>query len=269
MKERLQRQLHPEVRKALAQAQRLAGKEPVIKQVPPLPGDTRARLIRPLIPNRPYEIQVVQGQERTLDHLITHEIGHIVRLHQVPEAERLAPAIRPGTRAVTAQQVLPNLERLLRQGLAEEAVVDLFTFWSENLVAQLANFPADLRIEQWMHDRFPGLRPIQRRSLTQEVERGYPAFHPVVAEQTPAAFYHPTMAMNAAQALHTVELTNTPSLAAPYEEHGYGPIGRHLLQLALSPADEGHRGDMLAVNAWAETLQLTGWYLWQPLHMSR
>jgi hypothetical protein len=109
MKEWLQRQIHPEVRKTLVHAQRLTGKEPVIKEVPLLPGDVKAQLVRPHIPGRPYEIQVARGQERVIEHLITHEVGHIARLHQVPEEERLAPAIPLATRRVAAEQLLPDL----------------------------------------------------------------------------------------------------------------------------------------------------------------
>src|SRR3989442_1387211 len=85
--------LHPETQKALQIAKRLTGKEPVIKRVPSLPLDTRARLIRPQFPSRPYEIEYARGHERILDHLIVHEVGHIVRVQQVPEAERLMPAL--------------------------------------------------------------------------------------------------------------------------------------------------------------------------------
>jgi len=93
MRERLTRQRHPEVHQALRIAQRLTGREPVIRRVPSLPLDTRARLIRPKFPTRPYEIQYARGNERILDHLIVHEIGHIVRVQHVPEEERLMPAI--------------------------------------------------------------------------------------------------------------------------------------------------------------------------------
>jgi hypothetical protein len=41
----------------------------------------------------------------------------------------------------------------LELGLPEDHALDLFGTWYGNLVMQLANFPADVRIEQWMHDR--------------------------------------------------------------------------------------------------------------------
>ncbi len=120
MKERLTRQLHPDVHQALRMAQRLTGREPVIKRVPSLPLDTRARLIRPKFPTRPYEIQYARAQERVLDHLIVHEVGHIVRLHQVPEAERLMPAITQDTRRMVVQQIQGELATLLARGGSRE-----------------------------------------------------------------------------------------------------------------------------------------------------
>src|SRR6266542_3825832 len=88
MKERLLRQLGPDAQRALELARRLAGKQPVLKRVPSIPGEARAQLVRTLKRKQPYEIHFARGQERLLDHLVTHEVGHIVRLHQVPEEER-------------------------------------------------------------------------------------------------------------------------------------------------------------------------------------
>lgn len=63
MKERLTRQLGPEAKLALRLAQRLVGKEPVLKRVPSLPNDCRAMLRRPPFPRQPYEIHFAAGEE--------------------------------------------------------------------------------------------------------------------------------------------------------------------------------------------------------------
>src|SRR4051812_21573390 len=113
MTERLQQQLGPDAKKALALARRHAGKAPVLRRVKDLPGEARAMLVRPLIAGRPYEIRVGRGQERFLDHLVAHEVGHLVRLHRVPEEARLLPVGNAETRRIAVEQLSPYLVRLL------------------------------------------------------------------------------------------------------------------------------------------------------------
>src|SRR6266545_3677380 len=107
MKERLSKQLGPDARRALDLARRLVGKEPVLKRVQSIPGDARAQLVRTLKRKQPYEIHFARGQERLLDHLVTHEVGHIVRLHQVPEEERSFAVATAENRRMAAHQIAP------------------------------------------------------------------------------------------------------------------------------------------------------------------
>src|SRR6266545_2994710 len=102
-KERLHGQLGPGVQQAFQLARRLTGREPLLMREPSLPGDTRAMLKRPRRPNLPYEIHYARGQERYLPHLIAHEVGHLVRLYEVPEDERLMPALTIDARRRAAE----------------------------------------------------------------------------------------------------------------------------------------------------------------------
>jgi hypothetical protein len=271
MSERLRHHLHPDVHKALRMAQRVSGKEPLIKRVDDLPYNTRAVLLRPSAYSRPYEIHYRRGEERVLDHLITHELGHIVRLHRVPEAERLAAFVSPECRARAARQLAADGEfvPLLAQGMAPENVVDFLSDWHEALAIQVSNGPVDLRIEQWIFDRFPGLRKVQELSLTQEVHRGDEAFHPLARQLIPASIYWPTLAMNAAQAHHVTQLFERPELLTTYNIHRLTRLGEHLTRIVLDASDEGHRSDMAATNRWAGELKLTGWFEWQPFEVGQ
>ncbi len=145
-----------------------------------------------------------------------------------------------------------------------ETLAELLASWYESVATQLANFPADLRIEQWLFERFPGLRSVQERSLVQEVGRSYPLLAPAVARLTPPKIYRPTLAMNAAQAVQVSRLCRRPELLDPFDRAGLADIGERLSQLALDPADQGHRSDMAATTAWAKELGLAGWYQWLP-----
>lgn len=271
MKERLSRQLHPNVQQALREAQRIAGKAPIVKAVETLPHGTNALLKRPAIPGRAYEIHYLRRQERLVDHLIVHEIGHIVRLHRAPDAERLQAAVTPATREYVALQLLDDAVPLLNAGLSPEQVANVIADWHESLATQLANFPADLRIEQWMHDRFPRLRATQERSLVEEVGRSYPLLQPAVAALTPSRVYWPTMAMNAAQAWHVSTLYRRPGLLTPFAQTNERLVvaGEHLARVVFDAPDRGHRSDMEATERWMGELNLQGWFEWQPYQEGR
>jgi hypothetical protein len=269
MKERLHHQLHPETQKALKMAQRLVGKEPIIRRVDHLPQNTRALLKRPFVPYRPYEISYRRGEERVVDHLITHEVGHIVRLHRVPESERLAASVSQEERRNAALQIRDEFIPLLALGVSPETIGAMMIDWHEALAVQLANFPADLRIEQWIFERFAGLRNVQELSLTQEVHRGYESLVPMVADVVPPSIYKPTVAMNAAQAWHVAKLFQKPQLVEPFAEEGYAEIAEQLTREVLEAPDLGHRSDLAATDRLAQRLKLTGWYEWLPFEDSR
>ena len=264
MKERLFHQLHPETQKVLKMAHKIAGKEPLIKRVDTLPHNTRAVLKRPTIPSRPFEIFYRKGEERVLDHLIVHETGHIVRLYRVPESERLAAFVSQEHRRYAALQLAAQDEfiPLLADGLSPETIGDMMADWHEALAEQVANGPADLRIEQWIFERFPGLRKIQERSLTEEVQRGYESFHPLVRQTVPTSIYWPTLAMNAAQAWHVASLFGKPEILGPYNTQQLTGIGEDLARMVLDVPDQGHRSDMAATNKWAKEMKLTEWFEW-------
>ena len=156
MSERLERQLGSDAKQALQLARRLAGKEPVIKRVKTLPSGARAMLTHPISAKRPYEIQVGRGEERYLDHLVVHEVGHLVRVHQVSESERLLPAATASTRRRAVHQLQSDIALFAAMGLRDEQLIELFDTWYRSVCTQLVSFPADLRIEQWIHDRYPG-----------------------------------------------------------------------------------------------------------------
>jgi hypothetical protein len=232
-------------------------------RVPSIPGEARARLIRPLQHKRPYEIQFARGEERVLEHLVAHEVGHIARLHEVPEDERLFAVATAQNRRRAAEQIAPELITRLGRSVPQNLLLGLFDVWFQGICTQLASFPADLRIEQWIHDRFPGIRDTQRRSLVHEVHRSFPGFAPEVVAITPPTIFRATMAMNAAQAYQVAELYASPELLAPFEVHEFAAQGNLLAEMVLRAPDEGHRSDMAATNAWAEWLNLVGWVGWQ------
>lgn len=164
---------------------------------------------------------------------------------------------------------MPELSALVNRGVSPDELSFLFEAWLQAPGSQLTVFPADLRIEARIQERFPGLRSVQERSLAADVQPAFPLVDPLVVATTPATVYRPTMAMNAAQASQVAGLYHRSDLLEPFHQHGYVDIGRHLTRLVLEAADDGHRSDMAAVNRWAEELGLTGWFEWAPYEGSK
>lgn len=71
--------------------------------------------------------------------------------------------VTPEARSVAVHQLIPDMLELLRNGVPEQLLPDLIEDRYEAICQQVANGPVDLRIEQWIHDRFLGLRPVQAR----------------------------------------------------------------------------------------------------------
>lgn len=166
-------------------------------------------------------------------------------------------------RVHAARQIQDELLPLLGLGLLPEQLGDMMMDWHEALAEQIGNGPVDIRIEQWIFDRFPGLRRTQEASLTEEVECGFEAFHPLVRQTIPPSIYCPTLAMNAAQAWQVAELYKRPDLLRLYDLHQLTGLGRHLARIVLDAPDEGHKSDMDAINRWASELKLSGWFEWR------
>ncbi|MGI8550044.1 MAG: hypothetical protein ACR2PL_04470 [Dehalococcoidia bacterium] len=260
--------LHPQTRQVLRLAQQLTDKAIRLREVDHLEGEVNALLRHPTRAGRPFEIVYRSGQDDVLDHLIAHEVGHVVRLYRVPEAERHLAMVQPAHRERAARQLLTEVPDALWQ-LSPTKLADLFIDWHQNVATQVANFPADLRIEQWIHDRYRGLRSVQERSLLREVARNEPLFHPLVRRLTPPTIYQATMAMNAAQAWHMSQLYVRPQLMDPFALNRFSDVGKVLAEMVFTASDDGHRSDMVASDIWAAALGLSGWFSWQSYRQMR
>ncbi|GEM_PF-962366 len=270
LQERHLKRLGKEVNQQLLPlAQRLTGKRPLIIRRETLDNDVKGLLIAPETDNKPWEIHFLKGQERFLEQIIAHEVGHIVRLFQVPQEERLQPAVSKETGIYVVEQLAPELDQLLEQGFPDEVMPEMFNIWYNSLGSQLASFPADLRIEQWIYSNYPGLMAVQERALTQEVQRAFPLFQPENRLLTPPTIFRAQMAMNAAQAWQVANLYKRPDFLVPFREHGFLDAGRHLASLVFDAPDQGHRSDMEAVKTWAKELNLEGWFEWAAYEGSR
>jgi hypothetical protein len=130
-------------------------------------------------------------------------------------------------------------------------------------MTQLRSMPIGMRIDQWIHETYPGIRAAQASSLNEQQVANVKVLEQQVQLATPTTIYTANVAMNAAYALMCDELFGEGGYSMPYRSRGFFRRGEHLLQLwRETPDDSSH--DRALVDAWAKALGLARWYRWVP-----
>ena len=194
--------------------------------------------------------------DEPLDYLVAYQAAFLVRLFECPAqrrfdfivdssaAERLLPVLLAGRR------LDDHDARRARQFAA------IVSEWS---LMNLRSLPIGMRVDQWLHDRYPDLRELQKRG----VERTLQAALDVVGQRVDQLSVPPhLLGMDAAYALFAQRLLGLDAFTVAYEAAGAIATGESLLALS----DESSReavDDRLLVDSWAASLGMTGWYHWQ------
>ena len=100
--------------------------------------------------------------------------------------------------------------------LSQRQATDLLAEMVNGLTLQLVNLPVDMRIEPFLWETYPGLRPIQERSLRHETALRHKALDPLVRKFAPRLDYTASNAMNCAWCKGVAELLRDPKILAPY-----------------------------------------------------
>ncbi len=203
--------------------------------------------------------------ERFLDHLVAHECGHIIRLFDAPPEERAVTATTGEQRERIVEQLLPDIERLVRSGITAGAIAHVLPIWLSGTIAQLSNTPPDIHIERWIQRAYPELRGVQKRSLADQVTEHALALQPDVREVTPSVLWKASNAMNAALARSVADLCNEPDWLRPYRGTAAARTADKLLAILDGEGDMGLAGDRRTSERWAKHLGLEGWVTWTRL----
>ena len=205
--------------------------------------------------------------ERYLNHLVAHECGHIVRFASATPKDQTLAKTTAASRARAAQQLLPNLRRLVDSGLPEGALSDLLPIWLGGTITQLADTPSDIHIERWIWERLEEIRDAQEASLLSQMKANAASMRAVVAAFTPELVWTASNAMNYVSAKAYARLLDRPELVRPYRRTAIEKLGEELFEMFKEAPGDGLAADRQVSDRWAEGLGLSDWFEWTTLNL--
>ena len=97
------------------------------------------------------------------DHLVAHELGHIIITYSTPEGKRLIP-LQPGKEDMV--RALSQLYPFLKEKIVDEKkMLDTFYQWHYVATVNLLYTIQDSTVEIWIYDNYPTIRSLQLRRL--------------------------------------------------------------------------------------------------------
>ena len=117
------------------------------------------------------------------DHIIAHELGHIIIIYSTPEEKRLIPT-HPGKENLL--RAISGVYSFLKdRNIPEENMWSVFIPWFYTITCNLIYRIQDSTVENWIYDNYPSLRTSQLKCLNEaleerieDIERSHPEVHP-------------------------------------------------------------------------------------------
>jgi hypothetical protein len=124
-----------------------------------LNNDAEAKLAHHL----PAHIILYKDENKMDDHLIAHELGHIIIIYSTPEEKRLIP------RQPDKEDMLRALSQvysfLKAKNMDEKELLDTFYQWHYIATVNLIYNIQDSTVENWIYDNYPALKSLQLKRL--------------------------------------------------------------------------------------------------------
>ena len=196
------------------------------------------------------------------DSIVAHECGRMLRFTSIPDDERYIPIMMPA-------KLNTNYLRDVRDDaggldpLTEDQINERLDGWVQTISGQLGTWPADIRIEMWLHSEYPGLREVQAETLRFLSEREYPGLGLDQASSHPAKIYVASSAMSAALTYAYSKITGQ-DLMGPYKASDFYDLGLKLASVAMQEKRNDFHGDCETMKRWATILGISGCMEWWP-----
>lgn len=216
--------------------------------------------LKPARKNMPAHIILYKTEhDETINHLIAHECGHILRMFGVPEEKRLIPHTNDQIKLKALGQIEPQIQKL-SSVLPFDKLAQIVNSWYEGIVRQVTNFPPDIMVEKWIYDEYPKLRPYQSRCVNKQHREALAGLSRQVAEMTPQKILDASNIMNYAF-FRIIGMHFSINYVRPYNGTPYFEQGKKLATITENYIDS-YEGDIEMINKWADFLDLSGWFSW-------
>lgn len=201
-------------------------------------------------------------------HIEAHELTHIRLEAQARKQNRNRWfATTAASRELAIRSLAPDVKKLERQGYSDDSITRVILDLVSGLCGCIFNAPLDMWIEMLLYRDMPALRHAQFVSLHRLAEEALAATdHSEIRKLTPPKVLRALTALNGAAALFLDDFTHgATDFWTHYERLDGANLSPRLFQVwkdrrdALQPGDEYD-----LVDAFAELLDLRGWYEWKP-----
>ena len=216
---------------------------------------------------RPYHRLVVKpGAGTTREHLVRHELEHLVLVNLARDARRNRWFVsNDATRQRVAAAIARDQQALERRLGASEETRSYLKHVVDGVLTQLYNGPIDLLIESRILSAHAEFQPLAYLSVRHQLEQGLQAAEDRQTRQyAPRAIFRANVAMNGALALwFEAQWPRRTDLSSCYAQTEVWPLAQNLYAAWTAARTQWTPGaEYTWIDQWAELLGLTGWYEW-------
>lgn len=189
------------------------------------------------------------------DYFIAYQCGFVVRLFSAPPDKRFDVGSTPeGIRRMNLALLDPRIPKEVR-GMSDYLLT--------GLVTQLLSYPVGLRVDNWLYDGYPELRPLQVAGAQIQLEQNVGAIKVSKSGMFPSKVVKANLTMSAAFALYWARRWQDDSIMVPWKAAGFHEGAKRLLEISDGISDDPGL-DMELIDAWAYELGLKEWYGRKP-----
>jgi len=238
----------------------ISGKPVIIQAEPSL---TFHATIKIAAEDAPAHVLLYKTQlEPELPYFACFESGFAIRSFQLPASDRFDVASTATAHAHVDRLVKEHFrkkKRLLPPRVTKQLEQQLVN----GLGVQLRSMPVGMRVDAWIHDKYPSLRGMQRTAAIRQINEGAAALAPSIRDISPKKVFNASVSMNAAFALFWSQLWGDETVVTPYKTSGHSKNGEALLAL-LDDVSSMPASDRELIMTWMNKLDVNGWYKCVP-----
>ena len=245
--------IEPDLYSILDRVHQASGKEIdiIVKKEMDVAGSTK--IARRRMPK--HLVFIKENHFDTINHIIAHECGHILRMLAVPDGQRVVPQSNDW-------HMGNAIEKLEKEAgiLPIDKRFNLLRRWITGLIMQLTNLPIDLRIETWIFKDYPKLRKEQMEWLKKDEVNIVGAMDKEIENNTIPTGYLASNAMTYAYLKGLKTATQQKYNADLQVYRRRTDIVR--LGEKLYSVTRKNDGDRQSIDQWSTLIGVNNWFSW-------